>query len=740
MDDEVRSLAVASNGDLFAGGDFVTAGGVLVDGLARWDGTTWNAVGTGFTGVPVAMTVLGNNDLVVAGAMTVGGVSTQLARWDGSTWTAMAVAPSDHVEALLAMPNGDLIVGGYFSVAGGTAANNIARWDGTSWAPLGLGVDGSIRSLAVAANGDVIASGWFATAGGAPAASIARWNGASWSPLGSGFGHEVYRVAVMPNGDVFTSANSTTSPTTGIHRWDGASWSVIATKFATALTVMSNGDLVAGGSWVLITPDNVVNRIARWNGTSWFSMGWPGTGPNNTVNCVAALPNGSVVVGGTFDHVGSLPATRVAMWDGTSWTAMGMGLNKRVLDVAVMPNGDVIAVGAFEMSGSVAVKNIARWDGTSWSQVGQGTAIGTLKTLLVQPNGDLVVGGSFTSIDGVAANSIARWDGVSWSGFGSGMTHVYGAPEVLSLVRLPNGDLVAGGRFIHAGGVFVRNVARWDGTAWAAMGSGLYGMFGFPHVLDLAVRPNGDVVAVGHFDLPRTHVARWNGVWWADMGAMSSPPLRDATQVANLPNGDVVVVGQVDIDSYSLRRWNGSGWSTLAGVDSPVNSMATTSTGALVVGGLFAEIAGAPAQRIIRLQSSCVATVASVGNACPSAGGNNAFVADNLPWLGSTFRATGTGLPVSLVGVVTGFSTVSLPLSAILPVGQAGCELLVSPDLVDFAAVTTGSLETELVIPNTAAMAGWNVYQQLVPIEVDASLHFVAMTSSNALSLVFGTM
>tara|TARA_R110002073_G_scaffold122557_2_gene265618 strand:+ start:175 stop:357 length:183 start_codon:yes stop_codon:yes gene_type:complete len=55
-------------------------------------------------------------------------------------------------------------------------------------------------------------------------------------------------------------------------------------------------------------------------------------------------------------------------------------------------------------------------------------------------------------------------------------------------------------------------------------------------------------------------------------------------------------------------------------------------------------------------------------------------------------------------------------------------------------ARTIRGLETELVIRNTAAMVVWNVYQQLVPIEVRTSLHFVAMTSSNALSLVFGTM
>ncbi|HYV29047.1 MAG TPA: hypothetical protein VFA77_16050, partial [Candidatus Eisenbacteria bacterium] len=38
--------------------------------------------------------------------------------------------------------------------------------------------------------------------------------------------------------------------------------------------------------------------------------------------------------------------------------------------------------------------------------------------------------------------------------------------------------LYAGGDFTTAGGVNVNQIARWDGKAWSALGSGLSGSFG----------------------------------------------------------------------------------------------------------------------------------------------------------------------------------------------------------------------------------------------------------------------
>ena len=113
------------------------------------------------------------------------------------------------------------------------------------------------------------------------------------------------------------------------------------------------------------------------------------------------------------------------------------------------------------------------------------------------PNGDLVAGGQFTTAGGVSANRIARWNGTNWSALGWGMSSPpFFDAYVTALAALPNGDLVAGGWFMAAGGVSANRIARWNGTSWSALGSGMSGP-----VLALTTLPNGDLVAGGEFIL-----------------------------------------------------------------------------------------------------------------------------------------------------------------------------------------------------------------------------------------------
>ena len=75
---------------------------------------------------------------------------------------------------------------------------------------------------------------------------------------------------------------------------------------------------------------------------------------------------------------------------------------------------------------------------------------------------------------------IARWNGTSWSALGSGLNGHF-----LALTTLPNGDLVAGGLFRTAGGVVSAYVARLTTTCPAtavAYGAGCTGSGG-PNVL-----------------------------------------------------------------------------------------------------------------------------------------------------------------------------------------------------------------------------------------------------------------
>lgn len=64
--------------------------------------------------------------------------------------------------------------------------------------------------------------------------------------------------------------------------------------------------------------------------------------------------------------------------------------------------------------------------------------------------------------------ALARWNGSAWSALGSGIPSPY---DVYSLTA-SGGEVFVGGDFPSAGGVTASRIARWDGSTWSALGSG----------------------------------------------------------------------------------------------------------------------------------------------------------------------------------------------------------------------------------------------------------------------------
>src|SRR2546422_511240 len=93
----IYAIAVSAT-DVYVGGSFTTAGGVIATNIVRWDGSTWWPLDQGLDGAVYALAVMGTN----------------------------------------------LIAGGQFSNAGGTGTTNVAFWNGTNWAPLDTGIDGPV--------------------------------------------------------------------------------------------------------------------------------------------------------------------------------------------------------------------------------------------------------------------------------------------------------------------------------------------------------------------------------------------------------------------------------------------------------------------------------------------------------------------------------------------------------------------------------------------------------------------
>src|SRR4030095_10465836 len=218
------------------------------------------------------------------------------------------------------------------------------------------------------------------------------------------------------------------------------------------------------------------------HGRAQCPFGWlPGEefGIRGTPPFVDALTvhNGELVAGGTFSTAGDIGVNKIARWNGTNWARLGNGipgLNRHVDALAVF-NGELIAAGRFSQAGTVSAANIAKWDGTSWAPLGSGTAGGGtyfgVEALTIF-KGELIGGGHFTFAGGVNANNIARWNGTNWAALGDGIGQLGGSDWVVALA-IYNDELIAGGRFTSAGSGPASRIARWDGTTWAPLGSGV---------------------------------------------------------------------------------------------------------------------------------------------------------------------------------------------------------------------------------------------------------------------------
>jgi hypothetical protein len=128
----VDALAVSGSG-LYAGGYFTMAGGSAATHIAKWNGSSWSALGSGVGG-GVSVLAASGSDLYAGGWFTTwsGSAVNRIAKWNGSSWSALGsgvgdgYSYGDDVHAL-AVSGSDLYAGGNFTVAGGKVSAYVAK-------------------------------------------------------------------------------------------------------------------------------------------------------------------------------------------------------------------------------------------------------------------------------------------------------------------------------------------------------------------------------------------------------------------------------------------------------------------------------------------------------------------------------------------------------------------------------------------------------------------------------------
>ncbi|HYD02555.1 MAG TPA: immunoglobulin domain-containing protein, partial [Phycisphaerales bacterium] len=281
---------------------------------------------------------------------------------------------------------------------------------------------------------------------------------------------------------------------------------------------------------------------------------------------------GRVYVGGDFTSIGSVPAGRLASSDGTTWSGVS-SINGPVTALRshlfnqLNFSPSLIVGGSFTQVGATLANRIAARDPVTlqWTPLGSGLN-GPPLAFAALNNGlsdvDLIVGGSFTSAGGLSANRVARWNGSAWSAFGTGASG-----DVMALA-VYNGQIVMGGAFTNAGGQPRNFVARWDpaaGGSWQPLGSGTNGTVRALAVLNGMLYAGGDFTTAG--GNPASRVAVWNGSAWAPVGDGFNAPVHTLVAIDGTIAAGGAFTASGPAGVYRMAQWNGTSWLEIGSSD-----------------------------------------------------------------------------------------------------------------------------------------------------------------------------
>lgn len=588
----VEALAAIGN-DLYVGGFFNDAGGVPANHIARWDGSTWHRLSAGVAADAAsspnvtALAVSGTNLFVGGFFSSVDGApASNIARWDGQRWHTLGSGVNGQIETM-AVAQGKLFVGGHFSIAGGVAAERVAAWDGTTWHALGSGLQGlsAFANKMVVSGDDLLVGGAFSTAGDvAGTNNVARWDGTTWHALGAGIaGYGVQAMLLSQNTLYLSTTPYPASHLSQFHRWDGTSWSRFGDDVHELVRTMTMfGDDLVVGGAFEQIGDVYVGGLARWNDDVWHTLG-SGNGLSGAADVL--LANGTeLYVGGSFRGAGAVLVNNIARWDGTRWHALGAGVEGRIYALAML-GSDLFVGGLFEQAGGQPARNIARWDGSAWHNLSAG-ADSMVTALAVQGN-RLFAGGSFNTIGGLPVKYVAQWDGSEWAALGSGLN------SDVSALTIHNNELIAAGYFQKSGDRSVRGTARWDGVQWQPLGAGTSAYPG--HLVSFQG-------ALYRSMIYSNQISRWDGATWSvlDPGLPDSG-LRDGV-FAMTADADTLFIALVEvggpITSSTLARYDGTSWRQLYIIPSGRTSTLGVYGATLFIGGAFLQASGQPSANI----------------------------------------------------------------------------------------------------------------------------------------------
>jgi hypothetical protein len=290
--------------------------------------------------------------------------ASQVAYWNGERWVSIGITGSSAslIYDIAVAKNGNVVITGNLTSINGVSTSYIAQYNGTTWSALGTGLNSQGLCVAASNNGDIYCGGSFTTAGGVTCYRMARWDGTQWNRVGQygGLNGQVNDLWVSDTdrkiycGGVFTNEEGVGGSTlnrVAQYNMDTGLFSAMGTGMSgtvNAIVRAGSGLVYAGGNF-LTADGQTVNHIAQWNGTGWTGLGagfnYNGTPALASISSIWVRTNEHVVVGGTYNRMGTQTMEHIAEWNGSVWTLLDVRIpadpNLSVAGLLETPEGDL---------------------------------------------------------------------------------------------------------------------------------------------------------------------------------------------------------------------------------------------------------------------------------------------------------------------------------------------------------------------------------------------------------------
>jgi trimeric autotransporter adhesin len=466
---EVYCLAVDSSNNLYMGGyayNRVTCS-ICTDPFAKmWNSTGWSNIYSGQGTESGRIWPVVSIDVDHAGKVYLSGADFRMRGPQDTAWTIIKkgwfrrILGIDDSNNVFTEKDTQFYFNSYISYY------MVEKWNGVSMSTFGDSAS-DIHSITFDPLGNMYAGGDFISVGGAAAQNLAMRNKQKWGALTPGcIDSIVYRCMVDQKGALhilgeFASVNN--DPQIATHaKYNGGVWSALPggpkpSEAEDPFIFDSYGNLYCLAR---------TNSIVKWDGSGWTTI----AECKNLFKSIAFDAQDNLYAVGNFDTIstpggGKYAVSKVARWDGKTWTSMGDGLERAVHCIATGLSGELYIV---ERGNPDTGRYIKKWNGGSWSTIGTfaGDTYLYPSQLVVDRYGAVYFCGSVDSINGSPC-SYAKWDGQKWTCLNPRKRAKY-----LCQTTDDAGNIYVAGQFDSIGTIAARQIARWNGREWRAIGSG----------------------------------------------------------------------------------------------------------------------------------------------------------------------------------------------------------------------------------------------------------------------------